>query len=184
LAPDHDHKTLGTLAALAAFSMWGVLVVYWKALLHVSAYEILAHRIVWSLLFTAVLLTLYRGWRDVARLLKSPRDAGLLALSSLLVSSNWLTYIWSVTHDHIVEASLGYYITPLVNVALGTLFLRERLRPAHRAGSLLRFQHHFLHDCSGWPFIAHDGASLLRATVCIGQSQGMTLASMRVVDMK
>jgi chloramphenicol-sensitive protein RarD len=137
LAPDHDHKTLGTLAALAAFSMWGVLVVYWKALQHVNAYEILAHRIVWSLLFTAVLLTLCRGWRDVARLLKSPRDAGLLALSSLLVSSNWLTYIWSVTHDHIVEASLGYYITPLVNVALGTIFLRERLRPAQVAAFVL-----------------------------------------------
>jgi chloramphenicol-sensitive protein RarD len=137
LAPDHDHKTLGVFASLGAFAMWGVLVVYWKALQHVSAYEILAHRIVWSLLFTAILLTLCRGWSDVARVLKSPRDVGLLCLSSLLVGSNWLTYIWSVTHGRIVEASLGYYITPLVNVALGTIFLRERLRAVQVAAFLL-----------------------------------------------
>jgi len=135
--PSHDHKTLGTLASLGAFALWGVLVVYWKALQHVSAYEILAHRIVWSLVFTAGLLTLYRGWSSVTRLLQSPRAAALLAVSSLLVGSNWLTYIWSVTHDRIVEASLGYYITPLVNVALGAIFLRERLRAVQVAAFVL-----------------------------------------------
>lgn len=132
-----DHKTLGVFASLGAFILWGVLVVYWKALQHVSAYEILAHRIVWSLVFTAILLTLYRGWGEVARLLKSRRDAALLCLSSLLVGSNWLVYIWSVTHGRIVEASLGYYITPLVNVALGIIFLGERLRAVQVAAFLL-----------------------------------------------
>jgi chloramphenicol-sensitive protein RarD len=132
-----DHKTLGVVASLGAFVLWGLLVVYWKALQHVSAYEILAHRIVWSLVFTAILLTLYRGWGEVARLLKSRRDAALLCISSLLVGANWLTYIWSVTHGRIVEASLGYYITPLVNVALGVIFLGERLRAVQVVAFLL-----------------------------------------------
>jgi chloramphenicol-sensitive protein RarD len=132
-----DHKTLGVFASLGAFILWGVLVIYWKALQHVSAFEILAHRIVWSLVFTAVLLTLCRGWGDVMRLLKSRRDAALLCVSALLVSTNWLTYIWAVTNGRIVEASLGYYITPLVNVALGIIFLGERLRTIQVVAFLL-----------------------------------------------
>lgn len=127
----------GTLCTGLAFVLWGALPVYWKALQQVDSLEIIAHRIVWSLAFTAALVTFLGLWRGVARALRSRRSAGLLVLSSTLLTLNWLTYVWGVNHGQIVETSLGYFITPLVNVALGVIFLRERLRPAQVAAFLL-----------------------------------------------
>lgn len=118
----------GALYAAGAYVLWGLLPLYWKALRQVPALEILAHRMAWSLVFLAILLAANRRWAWLGKALRSPRIVGTYALSALLLGLNWYIYIWAVNHDHIVEASLGYFINPLVNVILGMLFLRERLR--------------------------------------------------------
>lgn len=117
----------GLLAALFAFSAWGVFPLYWALLKTVPAWEIVAHRVVWCALFVVSWLC-WRdglGWLLVA--LRQPRAALLLLASSLLISLNWGLYIWAVTHGHVVESSLGYFINPLVNVLFGVTLLGERL---------------------------------------------------------
>lgn len=118
----------GPLLAFAAFLSWGLLPAYWKALSDLPALEILCHRIVWSL--AAVLAALLWTGRlaEARRALTSPREVLLLAASSALIAANWFLFIWAVNAGHVLEASLGYYVNPLVNVLLGRLFLRERLR--------------------------------------------------------
>ncbi|MEH6472171.1 MAG: EamA family transporter RarD [Halopseudomonas sp.] len=118
----------GVLAAIGAFSLWGFLPLYLKALDHAQAGEILGHRIVWSLLFIVLLLTLKRHWRWIEQVRQSPRLIAVACGCAILLSINWLTYIWAVTSGYIVEASLGYFINPLLNVLMGMLFLGERLR--------------------------------------------------------
>lgn len=127
----------GLLSGMAAFLTWGVLPVYWKALSAVPVAEILCHRIVWSFVFVALILTLCRRWQEVSSLLRSRQSVGLLALSSLMLSVNWFTYIWGVNAGFVLEASLGYYINPLVNVLLGCLVFRDRLRPMQVLAILL-----------------------------------------------
>jgi chloramphenicol-sensitive protein RarD len=126
---DPKQKTYGFTAALAAFFGWGLLPVYWKSLITVNPFEILCHRVVWSLIFIAVILTLRRGWSETFAPLRSRRDLLILTGSSLMIGGNWLLYIWAVNNDHVLDTSLGYYINPLVNVLLGFVFFRERLRP-------------------------------------------------------
>ncbi len=118
----------GIAAAVAAFLLWGVLPIYWKALLAVESPEILCHRIVWSAVFTALVLLAAGRFHEVRVALASAKSVSMLLLSSVLVSINWGVYIWAVNHEHVVEASMGYYITPLVNVLLGLMFLKDRLR--------------------------------------------------------
>jgi len=130
---DPKQKTYGFLAALASFFGWGLLPVYWKALITVNPFEILCHRVIWSLLFIAVILTLRRGWAETMAPLRSRRDLLILTASSLMIGGNWLLYIWAVNNDHVLDTSLGYYINPLVNVLLGFVFFRERLRPLQAA---------------------------------------------------
>jgi len=117
----------GFAAALAAFIAWGLLPIYWKALLGVAPLEILCHRILWSLVFISIVLTIKHRWGEAIAPLSSPRSLLILAGSSLCIGGNWLLYIWSVNTGHVVETSLGYYINPLVNVLLGFIFFRERL---------------------------------------------------------
>lgn len=117
---------------MAAYSIWGVLPIYWKWLSAFPATTILAHRILWSLLFSALLLSLGRRWRELGAALSGRATLAPLVASSLLIGGNWLAFIWSVNHAHVVETSLGYYLTPLVSVALGRLFLEERLLPLQR----------------------------------------------------
>lgn len=118
---------LGLAAAASAFIAWGLLPIYWKALDAVPASEILCHRIVWSAPFVAILLTASRRWNEVLTALRSRRTAWLLTISSLLIGANWFTYIWAVNSAHVIEASLGYYINPLVSMLLGFIFFRDRL---------------------------------------------------------
>lgn len=120
----------GVLYALGAYLLWGLFPLYFKAVQSVSSMEILAHRMLWSLLFVAALLALLRRWQWLPPLLREPRLIAGFALSALLVSVNWLIYIWAVNAGHIVDASLGYFINPLVNVLIGSVFLHERLRVA------------------------------------------------------
>ncbi|MFF0423139.1 EamA family transporter RarD [Streptomyces sp. NPDC004520] len=110
--------------------MWGLVPLFWPLLKPADAIEILAHRMVWSLLFVAVALLALRRWSWIPELLRSPRKLGLIALAAAVITVNWGLYIWSVNTGHVVEASLGYFINPLVTIALGVLVLKERLRPA------------------------------------------------------
>ncbi len=128
-----DRSALAGLAyALAAYLAWGVSPVYFKALAHVPAMEILAHRVVWSVLLLAVLLAATSGARALGRAFADRRRAALLAVTAALVSVNWFLYIWSVNAGRVLEASLGYFVNPLVNVLLGVLFLGEALSRAQR----------------------------------------------------
>src|ERR1700752_2264256 len=116
----------GLAAGVAAFTIWGLFPAYLHQLSAVPALEIVAHRIVWSCLFLIVVLLLRAEVGRLTMTLGKPRLLGGLATSAFLITCNWLVYVWSVTHGHIVESSLGYYINPLVNVLLGVLVLRER----------------------------------------------------------
>lgn len=109
--------------------IWGLLPLYWGALGKTRAFEIISHRAVWSLLVCFIALAFRTEFRSAFKALKNPRTLALLALTSGLLSANWAIYIWSVTVNRVVEASLGYYITPLVNVAFGVFMLREKMRP-------------------------------------------------------
>jgi chloramphenicol-sensitive protein RarD len=120
----------GIAYAVVAYVLWGVFPVYFKALQHVAATEILAHRMVWSLAFVTAVLALRRHWAWLRTVLQRPTLVGRFAATATLVSVNWGVYIWAVNAGHIVDASLGYFINPLVNVAFGALLLHERLRAA------------------------------------------------------
>src|SRR5690606_15251441 len=119
----------GAAYAFGAYLIWGLFPVYWKALGAVAPDVIIAHRIAWSFVFVAILLTAGRRWGEVLAAVRSRRTLGLLAITTTLISSNWLLFIWAVNSGHVTEASLGYYINPLINVVLARLFLGERLRP-------------------------------------------------------
>ncbi|MEF2145484.1 MAG: EamA family transporter RarD [Desulfovibrionaceae bacterium] len=113
--------------ALSAFLLWGLLPVYWKSLQVVPPLELLCHRMVWSVPFTALILTLQGRWGETLHALRALRTVGLLLVSSAMICINWYLYIWAVTTGHVVESSLGYFINPLVNVLLGVIFFRDRL---------------------------------------------------------
>ena len=123
-----EQTKAGVLFAIAAYTMWGVAPVYFKALMHIPAAEILMHRVVWSVLVLLILLFVIRRFGKVLVALRSPRVVLTLFVAGLLLAGNWLLFIWSVNNDHLLEASLGYFINPLINVFLGRLFLGERLR--------------------------------------------------------
>ncbi|WP_297990840.1 EamA family transporter RarD [Anoxybacillus sp.] len=126
-----ENKKLGTIYALLAYVLWGVLPLYWKLLEHIGAKEILSYRIVASFLFMIALLLIQKSWSTffhTCRLLwREKKRAIALIVASLLISVNWFIYIWAVNHNHMVEASLGYYMNPLLNVLLGVVVLKERL---------------------------------------------------------
>ncbi len=118
----------GTLVALSAYIAWGLLPIYWKTIEQVPPQEILSHRVVWSLLVVLGLLALQRNGGLLRRIAARPALAAPLVGSAALLAINWFTYLWANNNGHIVETSLGYFINPLVNVLLGVVFLRERVR--------------------------------------------------------
>jgi len=119
----------GLLFGISAYLIWGLLPLYWQLVQEAGAYEILAHRGIWSLLLCVVLLALRKQIKSAYVMVRSSRTLSLLFLASGLLTINWGVYIWSVTVNRVVEAALGYYITPLINVTFGVLLLREKLRP-------------------------------------------------------
>ncbi len=127
--PGEQTPAAGVLYALGAYGLWGVFPVYFKLVGHVPADEILAHRIVWSVLFCAALLTWTGRWGNVLAIVRSRRSLGVLAVSSVLIAVNWLCFIYAVVSGRILEASIGYFINPLVSILLGMVFLNERMRP-------------------------------------------------------
>lgn len=125
--PGHDLKR-GYILGLLAFGMWGFFPLYFTLLKHIPALEIIVQRIVWSAVLGSLLLLVWKHrnwWQDLRA---HPRRFGVLAISGLLVTANWTIYVWAVNNEHMLEASLGYYINPLVNVLLGLILLKERLR--------------------------------------------------------
>ena len=132
----NNQRTLGIISAIGAYSIWGFLPIYWKLLQQASALEILAHRMIWSFIFMALLLfitkrvILFRS--EVALLLSLPRKAAGVVFTAMIIALNWLLYIWAVNDSRIVETSLGYYINPLVNVLFGVFLLKEKLTSYQR----------------------------------------------------
>lgn len=118
----------GILSAVGAYLIWGLMPIWLKQIAHVPPMQILGHRIVWSLLLLLIVVILRKDWHEFVHSARSKRTLLIYTLAAVLLSANWLTYIWAVTTGHIVESSLGYFINPLVNVILGVLLFRERLR--------------------------------------------------------
>ena len=117
----------GVLFALAAYSMWGIAPMYFKLLTSVPALEIVMHRIVWSVLVLCLLLAVRKKFGQVFNAMRDPKVIATLSISGLLLAANWLVFIWAVHHDHMLDASLGYFINPLFNVLLARFFLQESL---------------------------------------------------------
>ncbi|PUA35841.1 EamA family transporter RarD [Paenibacillus elgii] len=113
---------------LLAYLAWGLLPLFWKTFISVSSGEILGHRVVWSFVFVALLLLIGGRWKALKSAFSERKNVLPMVGCSLLISLNWLIYIWAVNHDRVVETSLGYYINPLISVLLGVCFLGERLR--------------------------------------------------------
>lgn len=134
---DNETRRSGLLFAIGAYLSWGVLPLYFKAVAAVAPGEILAHRVLWSLLFLAAVVLLWRRWRAIRAALANRRAMAILAATALLIGANWLVYIYAVVSGHVLEGSLGYYLNPLVNVLLGVVLLKERLSPLQMAATAL-----------------------------------------------
>ncbi|MFL6742870.1 MAG: EamA family transporter, partial [Sphingomicrobium sp.] len=122
-----QHPRTGFLFGLLAYGLWGVLPLYFKAIADISALNIVAHRVLWSLPFLAALIALAGGWSKIREAIGQRRTLGLLALTALLIGGNWLLYTYAVISGHILAASFGYYLNPLANVLLGRFVLKEQL---------------------------------------------------------
>ncbi|NIF34767.1 EamA family transporter RarD [Enterobacter sp. Cy-643] len=136
---DPKQTRQGILLALTAYFIWGIAPVYFKLIHYVPATEILTHRVIWSFFFMLALITVCRQWPQVKRACQNRKKILALALSAVLIGGNWLLYIWAVNNQHMLEASLGYFINPLVNVLLGMIFLGERFRRMQWLAVLLAF---------------------------------------------
>ncbi|MDQ0992411.1 EamA family transporter RarD [Streptomyces sp. V3I7] len=150
-------RRTGLLNGFAAYGMWGLVPLFWPLLKPAGAMEILAHRMVWSLVFVAAALVVARRWAWAGQLLRQPRRLALIAVAAAVITVNWGVYIWAVNAGHVVEASLGYFINPLVTIALGVLVLKERLRPAQ------------------WAAVGIGGAAVLVLAVGYGQPPWISL---------
>jgi chloramphenicol-sensitive protein RarD len=125
--PQSAHPSRGFIYGVAAYALWGVLPIYFKAIKAIPAVDIVAHRVLWSLPFLALLITLAKGWAELRRAAGQRKIIAILALTAILIGGNWLLYVYAVTSGHILAASFGYYLNPLANVLLGRFVLKERL---------------------------------------------------------
>lgn len=125
---EKNEQLTGAVCGAAAFLIWGLSPVYWKVLKIVPALEVIMHRIVWSFIFLVPMIIIQGKWEECVEVFKNFKTLIILLFTALFVAFNWLIYIWAVNHGRVLEASLGYYINPLVNVLLGVIFLKERLR--------------------------------------------------------
>jgi chloramphenicol-sensitive protein RarD len=176
----------GIISATLAFLCWGLFPLYFNALKDVPPGQILAHRVVWSLLFLAIVLTFRRQWSWLPAVLRRPRVIVSFVASALLLSVNWLVYIWAVNNGHVIEGSLGYFINPLVNIMFGYLILKERLRSVQwMAIALAALGVAWLTWQTGSvPWIALILASsfgaygLMRKTAALGALEGLSFETM------
>jgi chloramphenicol-sensitive protein RarD len=122
-----DDAGRGMLLGIGAYALWGILPIYFKAIAEVGPVDIVAHRVVWSVPFLALLITLFGGKAKVVAALRERRTIAILCVTAVLIATNWLLYVYAVTAGHILAASLGYYLNPLINVLMGRALLKERL---------------------------------------------------------
>jgi chloramphenicol-sensitive protein RarD len=175
----------GILSASLAFLAWGLFPLYFHAIHDVPPMQILAHRMLWSLLFLLIVLAV-RGQWEWLNIVKKPRVLGSFIASAFLLSANWLIYIWSVNNGHVIEASLGYFINPLVNIMFGYVLLKERLRPIQwTAIGIAGLGVAWLTWQAGTvPYIAlalaatFGGYGLLRKTAALGALEGLSFETM------
>jgi chloramphenicol-sensitive protein RarD len=175
----------GILSAALAFLCWGLFPLYFLALHEVPSLQILAHRMLWSLLFLLIVLMVRRQWGWLA-IVRKPRVIASFVASAFLLSANWLVYIWSVNNGHVIEASLGYFINPLVNIMFGFFLLKERLRPAQwgAIGMAALGVAWLTWQAGTVPWIslvlaASFGAyGLMRKTAALGALEGLSLETM------
>src|SRR5438105_15098051 len=125
--PEKSREVSGLVAAIACFTTWGLIPIYWKLLASVPATEILAHRFVWTTIFLSALLSWQRRWPAVVANVRSPTARLFCLTGGVAIASNWFLFIYAVNIGRVIETSLGYFMTPLMNVLFGALFLRERL---------------------------------------------------------
>ena len=122
-------RSLGLLFGVSAYTLWGLFPIYWPLLKPANPLEIVSHRAVWTLVFCFIILALTKALKPTLALLKRPKIVAGLFLSSILISINWIIYIYAANNEHVVEAALGYYINPLVVIATGVIVLKEKMRP-------------------------------------------------------
>jgi chloramphenicol-sensitive protein RarD len=181
----------GIVYAALAYVAWGLFPLYFRLLAGVGAFEIVLHRVVWSLVFLLALLLWLRRWGWLAPLRRRPAVLGASAVSALLLSGNWLLYVWAVMNGRVVDASLGYFINPLVNVLLGFFVLRERLRTgqwaaiALAAGGVLWLA--VLGPQLPWVglviAVSFGLYGLMRKTAALGAIEGLTLETLLLAPM-
>lgn len=127
-------RNIGIPAGITAYILWGLLPIYWKWLDHISAGVVLSHRIIWSFAFMMFFILFTKTWsrftKECQNIFRNRKTLFLITTASIIISLNWLVYIWAVQSDHVVQTSLGYYINPLISILLGVLFLKERLTKA------------------------------------------------------
>ncbi len=157
-SPERNRARDGFLLGFAAYAMWGAFPLYWPLLKPAGAVELLAHRVAWSAVMMVVLAVALRKVSGIRHIVTTPRLIGLLLAASAVISVNWGVYIWSVNNEHVVEASLGYFINPLVTVLMGVLVLGERLRPLQ------------------WAAVAVAGLAVLGLTLAEGSAPYIALA--------
>lgn len=126
-SPETETRS-GIINAILAYSMWGIAPLYFKLINHISASEILIHRVVWASALLFVIVIAMKKWQSFISLAFNPKMLAKLTFTALILGANWFLFIWAVNNDHLLDASLGYYINPLLSVALGMIFLGERLR--------------------------------------------------------
>lgn len=156
-SPAHDLRQ-GIIAGLSAYLIWGLVPIFFKQMHGIAAIEIIAHRVVWSLLLMGVVLRMGGGFRQVMDNARDPRRLARVALGSLLVFLNWLVFVYGINIGQILATSLGYFILPIFNIALGVLVLRERLRPLQ------------------WLAVACAAAGVVAETVRVGELPWISLA--------
>jgi len=177
---------IGMLYAAGAYILWGLFPIYFRALQDFSPLEILLQRVVWALIFVLIVLALRRQWSWIGRVRRQPKVLAGFAASATLLSVNWYIYIWAVNNGHVVDSSLGYFITPLVNVLLGLLLLHERMRPiqwtavmlAAAGVAWLTWQAGHLPWIGLGLALSFGSYGLLRKTAALGPLEGLSLETL------
>ncbi|NUZ10858.1 EamA family transporter RarD [Pseudoalteromonas sp. McH1-7] len=181
-----EEQKKGHLLAVLAFLMWGLAPIYFKQLTHVDAIEILIHRVIWSVLFIFIIVLARQQWPKIKAILVNPKLLAMLTLTALLLGFNWGLFIWSVQNDYMLDASLGYYINPLLNVLLGMVFLSEKLRAGQKFAVMLAIFGVLLQLISfgSFPIIAFSLAGsfaiygLLRKTLAVESLPGLLVEAL------
>ncbi len=185
----NDQAKHGVIYALLAYTMWGIAPLFFKQMQFMPSLEIFAHRVIWSALLLVVIIGIRNNLHKVKAIVKNPRQISILMVSACLLGFNWWLFIWSINNDHILDASLGYYINPLLNIALGMVFLKERLSKLQYAAVVLAITGVAIQIITfgSFPYIAISLAvsfaiyGLIRKTVSVDAMPGLLIESLVMI---